>query len=107
MKERRIQIPYDLYHMMVLYICDHYDSLDSERYTRILDGIHTKEEAVLRHQAYTTSKVHADPEKREQARQQYLDLVGMRDSFRWPAGWTLAQERSLADTGQDNQDTFP
>ena len=85
MKTKRIQIPEELYKWMVSYIQDHFDVDDSERYRRILMGIEEKQAARTRHNAYTTYKTDQDPEMREMARQVYLDSVGMRQSFRWPA----------------------
>ena len=87
MKDKRIQIPLKLYNLMITYIYDHYDETDRERFGQICNGIEQKADACLRHTAYSISKSHSDPQKREAARQYYLNLVGMTDSFRWlPVG---------------------
>ncbi len=83
MKDKRIQIPLELYNRMVSYIYDHYDKTDCERFGQIWNGIEQKANASLRHAAYTIAKNHPDPQEREAARLYYLDLVGMSDSFRW------------------------
>lgn len=83
MKDKRIQIPLRLYDLMIAYIYDHYDETDRERFGQICRGIEQKTNASLRHSAYSIAKNHSDPQKKEAARQYYLDLVGMKDSFRW------------------------
>ena len=83
---KRIQISRELYDLMVLYIKNHYDPGDIERYKKIVKGIDDKQEAATRHNAYTAYKTDKDPEMREMARQVYLDHVGMRQSFRWSKG---------------------
>ena len=82
----RIQIPEDLYELMTSYINDHYDPRDAKRYQAIKHGIKRKEEARKKHSLYTVYKCDASSERRELARQLYLDEVGMRESFRWNEG---------------------
>ena len=79
----RIQIPEDLYELMVSYIADHYDQRDAERYRVIEAGIKRKADARKNHFLYTVYKCDKSSEKRGMARQMYLDEVGMRESFRW------------------------
>lgn len=53
----------------------------------IITALESKLEALVRHELYTQSKTAATSEAREAARQAYLDRVGMRQSYRWPAGY--------------------
>lgn len=82
--QKNIQIPMDLFLQLVRY---HYlNDTDPELPVTIKKGIEDKLEAIIRHQIYSDSKNKAiSPEEREKARQRYLDRVGVRDSFRWPA----------------------
>lgn len=55
----------------------------------ILKGLENKLEAMVKHDLYSTySNKQLSPQEREQARKQYLDRIGLRDSFRWPENWT-------------------
>ncbi|MFI3226285.1 MAG: complexin-2 [Clostridia bacterium] len=45
--------------------------------------IETKIEKMLKRDYYTKYKTALTAEEREQARQKYLDNIGMKDSFRW------------------------
>lgn len=77
-----LQIPVELFCQMVSYIMDHEDNSDS-RYRAIMTGVYRKAEAMRRHDLYTTYKSSQIPAEKEQARQHYLDAVGMRASYRW------------------------
>ena len=79
MKNRRIQIPMQLYDLMVSYIFEHYDCHDHERFRAIRSGVEEKREALLRHAAYTIARTGSEPHKREQARRHYRDLVKATD----------------------------
>ena len=41
------------------------------------------EEAMMRHDLYSLYKSGADEEIRAKARQEYIDAIGLSDSFRW------------------------
>ena len=49
----------------------------------IIKALESKLEAMVRHDLYTKSKIAETDEEREKARQEYLDRIGMRESFRW------------------------
>ena len=49
----------------------------------IKKGLSDKLEAGIRHSLYTTSKTAPTEEEREKARQEYLDRIGIPNSFRW------------------------
>ena len=63
-----------------------FDIPDPERKLRIRKELQEKLDALMRRQLYTESKTAPTPAEREQARQQYLDAVGVPESFRWSEG---------------------
>lgn len=69
---KRIQIPLELYELMVGYIHDHYDPNDQERFTKISSGIAAKRAALLQHDLFTEYMTQKEPEIREILRQVYL-----------------------------------
>lgn len=78
---KNVQIPVGLWYLLVRrHLLDHGDP---EELKRIRELMENKLDALARHQLYTTSKTDPDPETREKARKQYLDEVGMRESFRY------------------------
>lgn len=78
----KVQIPAILFFQMVLYVMNHEDNSDP-RYRQIRRGIGQKMEAIHRHDLYTIYKTSHIPGKKEQARQEYLDSVGISPAFRW------------------------
>lgn len=54
---------------------------DEEEFIR--SGLENKLDAIKRHELYTQSKTAESEAERERARQDYLDEIGMRRSFRW------------------------
>lgn len=85
--QKNVQIPIDLFLALVRY---HYlQDPAPELPGVILKGLEDKLEAVIKHDLYSTySNKQLSPQEREQARKQYLDRIGLRESFRWPEGWT-------------------
>lgn len=83
-----VQIPQDLLYDLFRYFLTEQDP-DDQEYTHeaIITALEAKLEALVRHDLYTQSKTADTPEARETARQAYLDAVGMRQSYRWPAGY--------------------
>ena len=69
---KRIQIPLELYELMVGYIHDHYDPDDRERFTKISCGISAKRAAIIQHNLFTEYMTQKEPEIREIMRQAYL-----------------------------------
>ncbi len=55
----------------------------------IQKGLLEKMESMSKRSLYTKSKTAATKEEREKYRLEYLDLVGMRDSYRWKEGFKL------------------
>lgn len=50
---------------------------------RIRKGLQAKMDRFEAHQLYSTFKMSPDPEKKETARQKYLDKKGIHEDFRW------------------------
>ena len=76
---KQVQIPYELYLELVKYFLagcrDNEDFIKTE--------LNAKFEAALKRELYTLYKTAPTPEQREQARQDYLDKIGVPPSFRW------------------------
>lgn len=81
--EKRIQIPQELYSLMIDYIQAHYDPRDRKRYMQICDGIERKQQAEIRRNLYSAYKSETDPETREMLRTSYLDKAGVPSHGRW------------------------
>lgn len=82
---KSVQIDTTLLYDLFDYFLRGYQDEDTER--AITDALTAKLDALIRHDLYTRSKTADTPEAREAARQAYLDRVGMRQSYRWPAGY--------------------
>jgi hypothetical protein len=54
-----------------------------EFYPDIQKGLEQKVDAMMRRELYTKYKTAPTDEEKEQARQKYLDMVGMQRDFRW------------------------
>lgn len=78
---KNVQISQELFFDLVRYFV--LDDTSNERFKAISDALETKIDKMVNHELYTSSKTAETAEEREKARQQYLDRVGMRDSFRW------------------------
>jgi len=50
---------------------------------RVEDALQTKMDAIEKRRAYTEYKTGANSETRENARQKYLNLVGINKDWRW------------------------
>ena len=79
-KEKQSQIPTTTLYSLFRYFLIERNEEDEKLITKALED---KLEAMVRHDLYTKSKVAETEEEREKARQEYLDRIGMRDSFRW------------------------
>jgi hypothetical protein len=78
-KEKQIQIPQKLFIQLVQYFCCEYYE-DEER---IKEALNTKLDAIVKHELYTQYKTAPTDAEREQARQQYLEKIGLSQDFRW------------------------
>ncbi len=76
---KQVQIPEILFIALVKYhLCD----MPSEEIA-IKKGLENKLDSMVKRQLYTTYKTAPTEDERERARKEYLDHIGMRDSFRW------------------------
>lgn len=80
MREKQSQIPTTILYSLFRYFLIERTEEDEKLITKALED---KLEAMVKHDLYTKSKVAETEEEREKARQEYLDRIGMRDSFRW------------------------
>lgn len=78
---KNVQISQELFFDLVRYFV--LDDTSEMRLKAISDALEVKIDNMVKHELYTASKTAETPEEREKARQQYLDKVGMRESFRW------------------------
>ena len=78
-KKVRIELNFELFKNLLL-TCGEHDEPALQELNKVLTD--KLDRMVLREQ-YSTYKTSPDPEKREQARQQYLDGKGVREGFRW------------------------
>lgn len=81
---KNVQIPQELLYDLFAYFLNG----DQDEFTEraIIDALEVKLQALVKHDLYTRSKTADTPQEREEARQAYLDAVGMRQSYRWPEG---------------------
>ena len=84
-KPTNIQIEYSFFLDLVSYAFLHEDSADPG-YQRIATAFHRKLEALERHHLYSLYKSGATEDIRRKAREEYLEAIGLRDSFRWGDG---------------------
>jgi hypothetical protein len=76
---KNVQITGELFVTLIRYFV-----LDQhELYTEIRKGLEQKVDAMLRRELFTKYKTAPTDEEKEQARQKYLDMVGMQRDFRW------------------------
>lgn len=81
-REPSVQISQRLFAMIIHYFSFSGDA-DPDLRAAIERGIDAKIDAMNRRDYYTTYKTAESPQEREEARQRYLDSVGMKESFRW------------------------
>ena len=77
-----IKIEYSFFLDLISYAFMHEDSADPA-YQRINTAFHRKLEAMERHYLYSLYKSGATEEIRSKAREDYLEAIGLRYSFRW------------------------
>ena len=84
---KKIQITQELFVKMLKYFYGEEFELDDdelcELYSEIKSGIDKKLDAISRRDYYTEYKTADTAEAKEQARQKYLDAVGMHSEFRY------------------------
>ena len=83
-RPQSILLDYDLFVDLYVYACRHSEQ-DDLQFRRLCAGVRRKLEAMMRHDLYSLYKTGANEETRAKARQEYLDAIGLSDSFRWNA----------------------
>ncbi len=81
-KPRNILVDYDLFVDLYVYAC-RYSEPDDLQFKRLCAGVRKKFDAMMRHELYSLYKSGADEITRKKARLEYLDAIGLSDSFRW------------------------
>lgn len=81
-KPKFIQLDFDLFVDLFMYAARHADE-DDLQYKRIAAGVRKKIEAMMRHELYSLYKSGCSEEVRSKARSEYLDAIGLLDSFKW------------------------
>ena len=77
--EKQVKIPMSLFIQILYYFL--FD--ETENHEQIKSDLESKLDSMVKHELYTKSKIADTKEEREKARKEYLDMIGMRDSFRW------------------------
>ncbi len=81
-RPKNIQIEYSFFLDLISYAFMHEDSADPA-YQRINTAFRRKLEAMERHYLYSLYKSGTTEDIRRKARKEYLEAIGLRDSFRW------------------------
>ena len=80
MKEKQVKISMTLFLKLFRYF--YLD--DMELHNEISKELNDKFDSLVKHELYSKYKdKNLDESEREKARKEYLDMIGMRDSFRW------------------------
>ena len=78
---KNVQIPQELFFDLVRYFM--LGDTSEERFKAVLTALEDKVDKIAKHETYTLSKTAETEAEREKARQQYLDMVGMNQNFRY------------------------
>lgn len=78
---KNVQISQETFLKLVQYF--YVENHNEDIYKSIQSDIEHKLDSIVKHELYTQSKIAQTEEERENARKQYLDKIGMRESFRW------------------------
>jgi len=80
MKEKQVKISMTLFLKLFRYF--YLDNM--ELHNEISKELNDKFDSLVKHELYSKYKdKNLDDSEREKARKEYLDMIGMRDSFRW------------------------
>ena len=79
MKNRNVQIPYELFFQLLQYfLMENYESEETIR-----QGLERKLDTMVNRELYSKYKTAPTEEEREKSRQEYLDRRGIPEIFRW------------------------
>ena len=79
---KSIMIDFELFADMVNFVLDHSDPDDYDCKT-IMNRVQDKIDAMARRDLYSKYKAGASVEERSAARREYLDAIGIGDSYKW------------------------
>ena len=79
MKNRNVQIPYELFFQLLQYFL--MENYESEEIIR--QGLERKLDTMVNRELYSKYKTAPTEEEREKSRQEYLDRRGIAENFRW------------------------
>ena len=83
MANNTVQIPMELFSQLCRYHLCGQNTWEDDLNQPIERGLRDKLDKLIAHDLYTRYKNGATDQEREQARQEYLDHVGIPDDFRW------------------------
>ncbi len=79
MKNRNVQIPYELFFQLLQYfLMENYESEETIR-----QGLERKLDTMVNRELYSKYKTAPTEEEREKSRQEYLDRRVIPENFRW------------------------
>lgn len=100
-KTKEVKITEELFCLLAEYFI--LGKQDEEHYRLIESGVNAKWEALYKRQLYGESQnPNLSALEREQARQKYLDFVGMHKDFRWDQDYEHARKED-GDVAQERQ----
>ena len=79
MKNRNVQIPYELFFQLLQYFL--MENYESEEIIR--QGLERKLDTMVNQELYSKYKTAPTEEEREKYQQEYLDRRGIPENFRW------------------------
>lgn len=79
MKNKNVQIPYELFLLLLQYHLMEYRQNEE----KIRQGLEKKMNAMVEREIYSRYKTAPTEEEREKCRQEYLDRRGIPEDFRW------------------------
>lgn len=80
---KNVQINQELFLQIVQYF--YLNNTSNELRNDIKRGLEDKIDALMKHQLYSDYKTAENEHERELARQKYLEMQGIQESFRWSA----------------------
>jgi len=80
---KSVMLDYELFVDLYVYACRHSEPNDLQ-FKRLCGGVKKKLEAMTRHDMYSLYKSGANEHIRGKARWDYLNAIGLLDTFQWP-----------------------
>ena len=90
-KEKQVQIDKQLFMDCLILIYGEVEDVD--RWERAAKGVKDKFDKMINHELYSKYLTAETAEEREQARQKYLDKVGIPKDFRWSEGYNPDKDK--------------